>query len=377
MINKHDQFMCHRFYRNALTGETSQCFWDVLPHKLTLDPSYVFPTFDPGTWKTLFQEVDVVSPMAALTVGEEAILAGGDRNHHWLGGKDAMLHALADAVRKFMAFNLDNGKFHLLFHSSGYDSRIVSGTLVELRNVLGDCVLGDWLIVCAGPESNEFVKIMEYEGWNENQYIALPDLAPAYEYIVDFDNAWKWVNGPYNYGYNLNYAVVDRLQHMGLVPEDDSDIQIWTGRNDIAYEIWEGVDWSLKQDYVHNYSAVTSVVHYKAGDLVLPIMGYELMKILSASKLRVGWATLRQDLMHLIDPGLSKFERKSIKFPPLSGDQFERMCSAYDESWYGKNVCPEVEPIGETTAYNEWWSRWTCAIVVEHLLEEEYDISIS
>lgn len=376
MINKHDQFMCHRFYRNALTREISQCFWDVLPHKLTLDPNYVFPTFDPDTWKTLFQEVDVVKPMDALTEAEKAIL-DNDRCQGWKGGNDAMLSAMEKCLIDFITLNWRNDEFHLLFHSSGYDSRIVSGTLAKLRDTVGNWRLGDLLFVCVGPESDEFGRIMEYEGWRDDQYIALPDLAPAYEYIVDFDNAWKWVNGPYNYGYNLNYAVVDRLQHMGLVPEDDSDVQIWTGRNDIAYEIWEGVDWSLKQDYIHNYSAVTSVVQYKAGDLVLPMMGYELMKILSASELRVGWAALRPDLMHHIDPGLSKFERKSIKFPPLSGDQFERMCNAYDRSWYGKNVCLEVEPIGETTAYDEWWSRWTCAVVVEHLLEKGYDISIS
>jgi len=240
--------------------------------------------------------------------------------------------------------------------------------------------LGDVLFVCVGPESDEFLKIMEYEGWNDNQYVTFPDVSEVYDRCIDFHNAWKWTNGPSNFSYNMNYVPVERLQERGLIPVNDNDIQIWTGRNDIAFQLWGGVDWSLECSYKHNYSAVTSVVQYKAGDVVFPLMNYKLMKILAGAKVRVGWETLRMELLRHMDPGLFQFERVVAKFPPLTDKQLDKVCRDYSLSWYGTNVYPPSTGYEDTTSminhYHDWWSRWTCAVIVEHLIEEGYEISV-
>lgn len=375
MTIKRDQFLCHRLYRDKETGMVSESFWDVLPQRLTVDPDYVFPTFDPGTWKTLFHEVEVVKPMDALTIQEKAIVLGPDRV--WGCNKLGLLVSLSSGLKRAIKREWAPDKFHLILHTSGYDSRMISGTLLKLYYLLGKDWLGDVLFVCMGPESDEFLKIMDYEGWNENQYVTYPSMLYHFNFCLDFRNAWRWHNGPSNFSNYLNYTIVDRLQMQGLVPGNDNNIQLWTGRNDIAFQIWGGVDWSLGQCYEHNYGAVTSVVQYKVEDVALPIMSYEMMHTLAMAKVRVGWSTLRPDLLKHIDTGLSKFRRVEAEFPPLTSKQLTQMCKDYEASWYGVNVRPRYNTTRMINYYHDWWSNWICAAIVEHLIEEGYEISVS
>ncbi len=56
----------------------------------------------------------------------------------------------------------------LVSHSSGYDSRILSSCLAELRDEGFD--LGELHFRCREPEGAAFVEIMEREGWAPDQY---------------------------------------------------------------------------------------------------------------------------------------------------------------------------------------------------------------
>ena len=50
----------------------------------------------------------------------------------------------------------DPDKFHLLFHSSGYDSRIFSSILMKLREKHGEGWIGKILFLCWEPEGALF-----------------------------------------------------------------------------------------------------------------------------------------------------------------------------------------------------------------------------
>jgi len=56
----------------------------------------------------------------------------------------------------------------LVLHSSGYDSRILSSCLMELREAGYD--LGDIHFRCHGPEGPTFKQIMELQGWEPDEF---------------------------------------------------------------------------------------------------------------------------------------------------------------------------------------------------------------
>jgi len=377
-MSDYNQFDCHRRFISADNGSVVDNFWDALPSDkmLTLDPDYVFPVFDIGTYRTLFSEVDVALPFDALTDKELELVKLPNGSNEC--SKAELIKWWGDAIVDHIYKAWDPTKFHLVFHSSGWDSRAVSGAVWRgVREELGwDWDWDDVLFVCIGPESDEFKCIMEYEGWEDYQYVAVTDMISHYDRCLDFHDAWQWLNGPINLGYNMNWVLIEHLQREGLVPEHDDDIQLFTGRNDVVFEVSAGSDCTLKRDYLHNYSAVTSSVLYKVDDLVLPLMSYDVVRTLATSTARVGYASMRRDLVAYMDEGLAKFNRIQDPFPTMEIGQHERAIQDYKESWYGQNVHPSLKSSSAILSYDEWWSRWTCAVIVEHLLEEGYDITI-
>lgn len=373
------QFECHRKFTNNVTGQIHERFWDALPHKLTVNPDYIFPTFDTGTYETLFREVSVTKPMDALSEEERDIMTCSDEKWAWKRKK--LRNYIADSVKRAIALNWKPGKFHLVYHSSGYDSRIMSGTILQLRRERGKDWLGDVLFACLGPEGNGFKRIMGHEGWNDNQYTALSYLPPHFDRCIDFVKAPTWLNGPINTGYELNWLLMTRLQEMGQVPNDNDKVQVMSGRNGVANGCWHGWDWTVERDYCEqNYNAPTSAIMYRTNDVLYPMQDYDIIRALVMCPARIGWEFIREDVLDYIDSDLYKLPRVDMKivgYPYMTSEQYAKVHADYDKSWYAKSVCPS-ERAGTTDAintYHDWWSRWTCAVIVEHLIKNGYDIN--
>lgn len=75
---------------------------------------------------------------------------------------------LTEALLEYFRCRLESDEKYICFHSSGYDSRIVSGTLAVLRNE--GFSLPHIHFRCHVPEEDAFFAIMKTQGWKKDQY---------------------------------------------------------------------------------------------------------------------------------------------------------------------------------------------------------------
>ena len=78
---------------------------------------------------------------------------------------------LLEAVKKYFIEVWDDSP-KLIHHSGGFDSRIISIALAELRDERGTDWIGDIHFRCHQPEEETFYKIMEAERWDKKYYSA-------------------------------------------------------------------------------------------------------------------------------------------------------------------------------------------------------------
>ena len=134
------QFERQRTFRHRETGKTSINMVDVLTDQLTVSKGYRLMVRDPGTYRTLFEEVEIVPAMDAVNEEER-----------WL----MKLKASTDNFNAQESFNLltqwldycilsawDSDKFHLVLHSSGYDSRVLGSIIGRLHLLHGNDFTG-------------------------------------------------------------------------------------------------------------------------------------------------------------------------------------------------------------------------------------------
>ncbi len=115
------------------------------------------------------------------------------------GSFDSFLDTLKKAVKTYLREVWDpNGKY-LILHSSGYDSRIISMSLAELRDE--GLKLGEIHFRCHQPECPEFFKIMRIEGWDKSQYSRFPGKNRSY---YDIGTPIS-TNGFLGYGQQMNF----------------------------------------------------------------------------------------------------------------------------------------------------------------------------
>jgi len=134
-------------------GESTE-FMDVLPDKLTLRPP--LPEFYKDRWSrpdfTLFEEVNI-KPYEHT--GE---LLQFLEQEPWVRNQtyETVFEYLKNAIHKVW----DSDKFHLIGHSSGYDSRLICKAIRELTEENGDKWAGEVLYV-ENMGEKPFKEIME------------------------------------------------------------------------------------------------------------------------------------------------------------------------------------------------------------------------
>ena len=75
---------------------------------------------------------------------------------------------LIESIEKYFIDLWDSSKFHLITHSSGMDSRIISYVLAKLRDK--GMELGELHFRCHEPEGELFKQVMREQGWRKDQY---------------------------------------------------------------------------------------------------------------------------------------------------------------------------------------------------------------
>lgn len=363
---------------------TKQYYWSelgvgtdyvsLLPRELTIDPNFVATRFSERQ-NTLFKEVRVVPAREIVTPEMRRVFKAVPERQET---KEQLFGHVKAAVLNAVYNNWDTSRDHVIMHSSGIDSRIMSWAIRELWKEFGDYWLGNTVFVCSQLEEGEFKNIMRYEGWRPEQYMVANEGLPRQEYykdsLLDFDNAWRRCGVsaiPVNLFWYLPEAAIDA----GLV---GNDIQLFTGQwgntvfdSGSGPEAGEGVRKIYKMFY-------WSVLFQRPmmGQVVHVFTDEPLVHLVATSKVRLG-KKFRPEFLEFLDPKLAKYTNINSdgdRHQKIADWIIEKMIADYDSSWYGKTIAPGARPAHKTTEFQTWYSRWTSASLCKHLLQNGYTI---
>ena len=165
---------------------------------LTFDQRFLNPAFTPMWPDTPFKEIKYASLLDILPESKHYLLVDQPR---YVGSMQQYARQLLNSVKRFF-LAIWNDKTKIVMHSGGYDSRIISLALMELRQQEGDAWLGDIHFRCHQPEEDLFKIIMQAEGWRPDQYSCYD--GPQLDYY-DIGNPRAVFNGWHNYNQAMNF----------------------------------------------------------------------------------------------------------------------------------------------------------------------------
>jgi hypothetical protein len=375
-----------RKYRNKKTGFCSFLLEKVATNTdyVTLNPGYLGQVKEMRNSKTLFKEIEIIKPTELVPDSINSILFARASTFEPKPDKIAreIIYGLADSIEK----GWNSSKFHIMFHSSGYDSRILSGILSELSKKNGESWLGKILFICHQPEGQLFEKIMEFEGWKPTQYIVYSKNSSPAEYrsgLLNFTSCWKWANDAQP-PVSIVGHIVEELIHDGVI-NNESPIQLISGSYgsetlDPKYTINYNnfINDLLQIHYYHRYSAGFSSLLHFFGDFIMPFVSMDaLLLALKAKPIH----DIRQLILKEISPQLLEIERYSgpirnhDPYRNLSLKSQQLIEKEYRNSWYVKHVCLSVVKPPSTTFTQQWWSSYTAASLCEHLINKKVPIN--
>lgn len=371
-----EQFSISRLFRNKQTGATSRWIRDVIPETVTLDSNYLLPRSDQGLWKTVFKEVEIVPGEETLTAAQHKLLNREAKTTD--ATLDEFFEHCVEETLKFMEQAWSPTKFHLIYSSSGWDSRFIGCILRILCERLGRVWLGELLFVCLGREGPTFRKLMKREGWDRADWTHLADEGAHFEWCLSFENASNWVNGVSPSFFNLNYVLGARLQEMGLVPEDDNAVQLVSGFGSDYHLIGAGASLGngLRDRLKKAYRGSISISPFKFDDVLYPMINYGMVRVVIDSKHRLAYE-LRKELVDHVDRNVRGLPRCDPKPALLPASLFNQMIKDYEHSWYGREVEP-LAILGATAEnrFDPWWMHWSMAAFCEGLLRKGYVIDV-
>jgi hypothetical protein len=155
------------------------------------DTRFLNPDFTPVHLETPYKNVKLALPGEYL---DHPILK---QQPQFEGSYSEYLLALKDALKKHL-LTLDDNTNYLFSHSSGMDSRFISGTMAELRDQKS---FKNVHFRCHAPENSVFKKIMEKSGWDKSQYSTYDPNDSVYNIGVQD----VCVNGWQSYSNQMNY----------------------------------------------------------------------------------------------------------------------------------------------------------------------------
>ena len=367
--------------------QTSVDFYRVCPQVLTVDPKHTVLAFHAShDGPTLFREVRRVSWRDRIQPELQELMDAP------AGGKTESEEALASRLLNALAYVVyntwDPDKYHVIMHSSGYDSRLLSLIIKKLLGRFGEAWLGKMHFVGQEWETPGFLKAMHHEEWPESSYTAYQVDKDPHEYweaAISLD-AWRGMNSPRGIPFCPLYtgiADLMRQKHFGDVRS--SDMQMYSmlcapsdhGASSVdehgnkANDVVGFFDWWFTTQAAHTWPPIR--------DLILPYTSLAFNHAVLSSEVRWG-RSLPRKVLTATDPVLGSFpnmfnplkdfnrcRREPHRF--LSKRLMERAIDIYENTWYGQHVAP-VATLTPTTEmyYHKWWSRWTSAIICERLI---------
>lgn len=376
------------YYRRArlfcdASGRRSEFLPDLVPKTVTLRPEFAAylsyqqpavhrnntPIAEVGivpaeqTWsKTLRAFVQEEPPKRVVSASEFA-------------------QAILKAMRCAIAEAWQPSAFHIVQHSSGWDSRLISTALHSLRKSHGPGWIGDLLFVECNGEFESFLATMRAQRWCLYQYAVYnqgvqPNL--HHEPAFDFSTAWRKLNGYCGYPVNGNWDPFERLHEQGVIPSSDR-CQIVTGygANEIGNQVRSAGAFGTYATYIY-YHALSAFPLWGGEDRWIHPF-YHLPFIRTWIELSTRQPkNYRQHVLQVLNlpwsgiPPIDKRKHKASGYFRLENSLIDRCLRAYRDSQFGQRF-PNVTPTAHI-GYHDWWGYWSLASLFEHLSKEGHEL---
>ncbi len=375
------QFQPLRLYRNRQTGQIAHDLRKVLPEHVTVRADYRTAKYA-NSADTLFSEIAFVPKADAVPKTLRGLMAAPIATEEM--DRACFLIRMGQAIQRAIEQAWHPDKFHLIFHSGGYDSRILSSAIRRLADARGDDWLGRLLFVCIGNETETFEQVMGIQGWGPDRYCSVPNVGPLVARMVDI-SAGHWLNGVTMQAVDYNWVLIEYLQDLDMVPGDD-EIQLFSGRNETLMGATMPEGNKLSRFWGEAYDSHLALSRYKCRDVVFPFTSANVIRLALASTTRMDWSDpakeekchFRRDIGMALNPELLGVPRRTIEIPDLTTRQCDRMRRQYVASWYGRMVWPDAvetatnKPLGA----HPWWGAFSAAALCEALLKEGHTLNV-
>jgi len=260
-----------RHYMEIATQErvASIAGWAISKGKVTLNRSYQGSGDDIRGGQTLFEGLTIAPPKIPMSI--RGLI---DKGSPVADNKPTELIKALECVIE-QSWRPD--RFHLICHSSGYDSRIVSYLIKRIAERRGKSWLGDILFVCWKPEIKQFRQIMAYEGWAPECQATYREDAADHEYfaeLVKFDTFWRWVNDAQPCVWP-DLLFTEQLVESGRIPCPLSEVQQLAGFGGNECLRLPTKD-LLEHFYYHRWAARYATYPF---EIIRPFTSYEVLRL--------------------------------------------------------------------------------------------------
>jgi len=344
-------FSIERKYINNITGLVSNNIKDVLSGDVVIDPKFVAKGKPETT--TPFKDIDILDYRTVFSDYIKEI------NRVKAFDYDLYFDVLEESIRNLW----DPGKFYLIFHSSGYDSRITSYFIDKLYSTAAPAGI---LFVSFPNEARLFKDIMFYKGWAE-QDLFIYDLHKDPQ-TYNFKTAWQSLNGPSDYPVFRFYHCVNYLQSIDKIPKENLVMFVSSYQNELL-EARGTVDQFFKEwYYTRNARLDASLPFYRRTPFLYP----KLVDTIFSFKPNRAVNDLRYNLVKRLDSKLADLPRKGHNpnkvFPDIV---FRKIVGDFENSTLFKYInTGDFNYSPNYTKSGRWWTYWSIASLVEQLLRE-------
>ncbi len=388
-----NEFNMFRRFKNRSTGKISNQFMDVCldSKELTLDTDFL--SQHSNDFKTPFFEIENVPYEKCFSQAYKDLLTLPNENK----AEVALKHSIDvqyTLLKDYIYSKWDNSKFNIIFHSSGYDSRILSLIIRELYEEHGKEWLGKMVFLCHDPEGGIFNHIMVNEGWGYSNSIVNYDhecLGWRNREVFDFNKMWKFLNGPSDFPASPDAVFFDRLYKGNWFNTDKKDCRFWFGS--FGNEVFNFFVLQNKvfKDFCDTfyYSRYARFVSYfDVKNIINPFLDPKRVEYLLSIKLLNAPTDQNIFKQLIIDKSRLGSVLDSVPvFPPEKLKDswccpemlFNKLVKDYEKSFFYKKVGDSGYRdrfFGLSKEQNEWWSDCTLASLCDELIRRGVKIKL-
>ena len=365
-----------RLYQDRDTGATDPLLWRLALTRPSLTISRAFSVGFEGTWKD--------SPFAEFTCVPAPCpqVDRLPRERRTVSPAEAA-EILLPVIRQQFADTWQPDKFHYVYHSSGYDSRVLSGCIRSLYHQWGYGWLGELVFACNKWEAIGFREIMGRQGWKPEQFYVHNvgvEEAAYFAPHIRLEHCYETLNSPCPIPANLwNYLprAFDSEWGLPLGTRCQGYSGYWANEVTESFLTSE-TEWCSRWNRWYSYNVMASLPMY-FDDMVFPFLSPEYQWAVAGLYVPGADAgAVRKALADLACPDCADIPNMALsdRHHPIAAATRERMVREYQATWYGQHVQPYFV-VPATSEFSPDWGKWSLASLCDFLRAQGVTIKVN